>query len=555
MSNRFHNKFHRHNHHTAATSGEADSSYDPIASQTDPFLGTFHLSGTLSATNVSASNVYATNLYASSATINVIDMTISELSGFKINGTDTRTEPPATINLSTDTLLILSGAGVWSENWGRFKGSVKIDTDLSARNAFFSYTSANQILTNTLTATDSRISYLSSNQILTNTLTATDSRISRLSANQIVTNTLTAIDDLFVFDKLSVGNGVFNNSDGRVQILLPSVPNQDNTGIQLSGTIVVVNSAGLVKNTCIYGEVYYAHATNPIGVTNYGIAGTMWISGAYGTQSAGSTWDVRAITTGNFANYGSYNPVLAGASFHARTAPGFTGTVIGEMVGLHSRVSHSAGAGTVNSMANIQINSPNYTAGGTVNGPVYGIRMANQGNSAWTKSYGLYIDDQSGSADSYSIYVSGGKSYFGGSISAQNIDMKALTATNIKATGNLDVTGTINYGAMRMASSFYISTSTVATELSSGDIFEVTLTGSSILANPYHGINGKAYTWWITQSPNTSCAVTLDTLFKLPSSASPTLSWSTTPSAMDMLSVRYSSNKNLYYVVSFVPGY
>jgi alpha-tubulin suppressor-like RCC1 family protein/cytoskeletal protein CcmA (bactofilin family) len=47
--NRFHNKYHRHNHHTNPTLGEPDSSHDPIASQDDPFQGDFYLNGTLSA--------------------------------------------------------------------------------------------------------------------------------------------------------------------------------------------------------------------------------------------------------------------------------------------------------------------------------------------------------------------------------------------------------------------------------------------------------------------------------------------------------------------------
>lgn len=44
MSNRFHNKFHRHNHHTSPTDRETkypDSAYDPIASRDYPFQGEF----------------------------------------------------------------------------------------------------------------------------------------------------------------------------------------------------------------------------------------------------------------------------------------------------------------------------------------------------------------------------------------------------------------------------------------------------------------------------------------------------------------------------------
>jgi len=47
MSNRFHNKYHRQNHHTTPTSGYIDSAHDPIASPDHPFLGDFHLDGIL----------------------------------------------------------------------------------------------------------------------------------------------------------------------------------------------------------------------------------------------------------------------------------------------------------------------------------------------------------------------------------------------------------------------------------------------------------------------------------------------------------------------------
>ena len=50
MSNRFHNKWHRRNHHTYGNASNPDAGHDPIASQQQPFLGEFVLSGSLSAT-------------------------------------------------------------------------------------------------------------------------------------------------------------------------------------------------------------------------------------------------------------------------------------------------------------------------------------------------------------------------------------------------------------------------------------------------------------------------------------------------------------------------
>ncbi len=52
MSNRFHSKWHRHNHSTNPTTGEPDSSHDPIASPSDPFQGDFILNGALSSNDI-----------------------------------------------------------------------------------------------------------------------------------------------------------------------------------------------------------------------------------------------------------------------------------------------------------------------------------------------------------------------------------------------------------------------------------------------------------------------------------------------------------------------
>jgi hypothetical protein len=55
MSNRFHTKFHRHNHHTVKTEGYPDSSWDPIASRESAFQGEFYSDGDITTTaNISA---------------------------------------------------------------------------------------------------------------------------------------------------------------------------------------------------------------------------------------------------------------------------------------------------------------------------------------------------------------------------------------------------------------------------------------------------------------------------------------------------------------------
>lgn len=56
MSNRFHSKYHRHNHHTYSIDDQRypDAGHDPIASHDSPFLGDFVMQGTLSAMAVPA---------------------------------------------------------------------------------------------------------------------------------------------------------------------------------------------------------------------------------------------------------------------------------------------------------------------------------------------------------------------------------------------------------------------------------------------------------------------------------------------------------------------
>ena len=65
MSNRFHNKFHRQNHHSDPTPGYPDSALDPIASFEQPFKGEFYSQGDIITTeNLSAGkNLYATNAF------------------------------------------------------------------------------------------------------------------------------------------------------------------------------------------------------------------------------------------------------------------------------------------------------------------------------------------------------------------------------------------------------------------------------------------------------------------------------------------------------------
>jgi hypothetical protein len=96
MSNQFHSKYHRHNHHTNPTIGESDSATDPIASPADPFQGDFIINGGLSATSLTAVDIFTTDIFATSISATEIhaissythyqDILVSELSGFNVTG-------------------------------------------------------------------------------------------------------------------------------------------------------------------------------------------------------------------------------------------------------------------------------------------------------------------------------------------------------------------------------------------------------------------------------------------------------------------------------------
>ena len=93
--NRFHNKFHKHNHDTLPTNGDIDSATDPIASASDPFQGDFNLDGALIADEVEATTGTIDDLTAtdvltdtlgSNATSEVTMESDLDLNGNSLNG-------------------------------------------------------------------------------------------------------------------------------------------------------------------------------------------------------------------------------------------------------------------------------------------------------------------------------------------------------------------------------------------------------------------------------------------------------------------------------------
>jgi hypothetical protein len=95
---------------------------------------------------------------------------------------------------------------------------------------------------------------------------------------------------------------------------------------------------------------------------------------------------------------------------------------------------------------------------------------------------------------------------------------------------------------------------TINTNASLGDIFDLTLSASGTLANPSGGVDGQSLRWRITYN-NNSIPLTLGSNFKIPSSASSPLPFSSTSGSMDILGATYDSSRNKWDVIAFVPGY
>jgi hypothetical protein len=96
---------------------------------------------------------------------------------------------------------------------------------------------------------------------------------------------------------------------------------------------------------------------------------------------------------------------------------------------------------------------------------------------------------------------------------------------------------------------------TVATDASISNVYRLVLTGAVILSNPTNAIDGQVISWEIKQGAGAPHAITLDTKFLIPTSATNPLSFSTTLNYMDMLVVRYNASSDKFFVISMIPGY
>jgi hypothetical protein len=145
MSNRFHNKWHRHNHHTA-NGNEPDGGYDPIASHADPWKGDLVISpdgSTLSARDIRVTtispfsgnwitltdHVLITTLSALSATITQQNTLVNNLTGFVISGTDV-TDTIHDIYQAGENSFVLRQIPISSTSWATFDKDLETKRNL-----------------------------------------------------------------------------------------------------------------------------------------------------------------------------------------------------------------------------------------------------------------------------------------------------------------------------------------------------------------------------------------------------------------------------------------
>jgi hypothetical protein len=96
---------------------------------------------------------------------------------------------------------------------------------------------------------------------------------------------------------------------------------------------------------------------------------------------------------------------------------------------------------------------------------------------------------------------------------------------------------------------------TINTPVASGQIFDLTLTGSGLLNNPTGGSDGQTIRWRISQDNTGNRALSFGNKFKIPSTATNPLPISSGSGVMDMLGATYDASRDKWDIIAFVPGY
>jgi hypothetical protein len=137
------------------------------------------------------------------------------------------------------------------------------------------------------------------------------------------------------------------------------------------------------------------------------------------------------------------------------------------------------------------------------------------------------------------------------------------TSTGINAEANMTfngtsliVSGNAKFTQVHPTVSDVATTSgSITSNISTGQIFDITINGSTTLSNPTNSIDGVTVRWRITQGGSGSNSISLGGKFNIPSSATSPLPWSTGVGATDLLAATYDSGRDEWDIIAFVPGY
>lgn len=156
------------------------------------------------------------------------------------------------------------------------------------------------------------------------------------------------------------------------------------------------------------------------------------------TSSPNAGSSLRALNLAPFYSGSGTLPTMYGVFASPRNTG--TGTV-GSLIGFNVWPRNTS-SGTVTGITGVYLQSPSNSGTIGANG-VTGLRVENHGLSGVNTTYGIKLDDQSGSTNPYSIYTGTGPVRFGDSVSI---------------TGNLTVSGTINNPASATTTSTTVDT-------------------------------------------------------------------------------------------------
>lgn len=455
MSNRFHQKFHRHNHHTAANAVYPDSAQDPIASQASPFLGTFYLSGGLSANGpITAPSAVFSFLFANSAIFHITDLLVTELSGFLIQGTDFSKTIPISYDPYNQQAVTLSGIGISGSSWGSFSGDFKVGQTM-----FSNSVSAPSITTNNIIVNQT---------LFTNNLSSATSNISAIN----VYNNL----DMHGYSISGIGNNslafesgtkIQSDSIGRFRVNSYSVAESIQTGTSAFGQY----SHAEGNNASATGTGAHAEGSGTLASGNYSH------TEGQGTTSSGVVSHAEGLNTtasGLGAHAEGSNTLASGSEAHAEgnatTASGIYAHAEGNNAIAAGLESHSEGHFTQSDGIYSHAEGA-YTFAGGEGSHAAGLSARATGNYSYAAGYATSARGDYSQATGTNTVAAHDRSFvwssYGSPVSSNSTDQFLVSAVsgakigqNLSVIGNLTVSNIIS-APIISADSLFVSNSSI----------------------------------------------------------------------------------------------